>query len=111
MGYTKSIADNIKKYRLLNHMTQAEMATKLFLDTQYYAQLERGERSFTIEKIIQVCKLFQLEISDIIVIDSPNSTDTNQELISSINQTVETLTHSQLLALQQFLDCVLPLMK
>lgn len=45
-----SIAENIKKYRLLNNMTQKELSEKLFLDTQYYAQLERGERNFTIEK-------------------------------------------------------------
>ena len=46
-----TIAKNIKKYRLLNNMTQEELAQKLFLDTQYYAQLERGKRNFTIEKI------------------------------------------------------------
>lgn len=46
------ISQNIKKYRLLNNMTQEELAGKLYLDTQYYAQLERGERNFTIEKII-----------------------------------------------------------
>ncbi len=36
-----AISQNIKKYRLLNHMTQEELAKELYLDTQYYAQLER----------------------------------------------------------------------
>lgn len=45
-----SIHQNIRKYRLLNNMTQEELAEKLDLDTQYYAQLERGERNYTIEK-------------------------------------------------------------
>ncbi|MBQ3602190.1 MAG: helix-turn-helix transcriptional regulator, partial [Lachnospiraceae bacterium] len=53
-----SIANNIKKYRLLNNMTQKELSEKLYLDTQYYAQLERGERNFSIEKIAMICSLF-----------------------------------------------------
>ena len=34
---TNSIAQNIKKYRLLNNMTQEQLANALYLDTQYYA--------------------------------------------------------------------------
>ena len=43
------ISNNIKKYRLLNNMTQEALAEQLGLDTQYYAQLERGERNFTLK--------------------------------------------------------------
>ena len=38
---TNTISQNIKKYRLLNHMTQEQLAEQLELDTQYYAQLIR----------------------------------------------------------------------
>ena len=55
-----SISQNIKKYRLINNLTQEELAGKLNLDTQYYAQLERGERNFTIEKIINLCSIFHI---------------------------------------------------
>lgn len=42
---TNTISQNIKKYRLLNNMTQETLAGLLDPDTQYYAQLERGERN------------------------------------------------------------------
>ena len=75
-----AISENIKKYRLLNNMTQERLAGMLNLDTQYYAQLERGERNFTVEKIIKVCSIFHIGIENIIEIDSIEKEDTSQIL-------------------------------
>ena len=80
---TNSIAQNIKKYRLLNNMTQEQLANALYLDTQYYAQLERGERNFTIEKIILACTIFHVGIENIIVIEDTSVND-NSELLEKI---------------------------
>lgn len=55
-----TIAQNIKKYRPLNNMSQEELAQHLNLDTQYYAQLERGERNFSLWRVISVCHLFHI---------------------------------------------------
>jgi len=104
------IAQNIKKYRLLNNMTQEELSGKLFLDTQYYAQLERGERNFTIDKIIQACKLFHIGIENIIEIDKSELTDTG-ELCQKLSSSLNTLTHSQLVLLEKFITDFLPYVK
>lgn len=45
------VHENIKKYRKLNNMTQEKLAAALEMDPQYYAQLERGERNFSLEKL------------------------------------------------------------
>lgn len=98
-----SIAQNIKKYRLLNNMTQEELAKQLYLDTQYYAQLERGERNFTIEKIINVCSLFHIGVEDIIELPSSKKTDTTnlqKDIIAQLNE----LSYPQLLLLQKFMS-------
>ena len=50
------VHENIKKYRKLNNMTQEKLAAALEMDPQYYAQLERGERNFSLEK----CRLSEL---------------------------------------------------
>ena len=107
-----SISKNIKKYRQLNRMTQEELAAKLFLDTQYYAQLERGERNFTIEKIALACSVFNVGIEDIIELDvahSPASDTTS--VISEINNQLAPLTQSQLLLVQKFIKDVVPYCK
>ncbi len=98
-----SIAQNIKKYRLLNNMTQEELARQLYLDTQYYAQLERGERNFTIEKIINVCSLFHIGVEDIIELPSSEEADTSRLQEDIITQLRE-LSQPQLLLLQKFMS-------
>lgn len=108
---TNSIAQNIKKYRLLNHMTQEELAQKLYLDTQYYAQLERGERNFTIEKIILSCSIFHIGVEDIIEIPKDTSSDNCQSIINSLTAQLHSLSHSQLLLVQKFITEVIPYCK
>lgn len=102
-----SICQNIKKYRLLNKKTQEEVAELLNLDTQYYSQLERGERNFTIEKIIRLCSIFNVGIEDIIEIETA-SDNRNPELVEQITAQIKDLSHSQLIALEKFITEVLP---
>lgn len=104
------ISKNIKKYRLLHQMTQETLATELHLDTQYYAQLERGERNFTLEKIISLCKIFNIRIEDIIEIETlpPENTDIQlQNLIALI----EPLSNSQLRLVETFVREIIPYTK
>lgn len=104
------ISKNIKKYRLLNKMTQEELASELELDTQYYAQLERGERSFTIEKLIRICQIFQIGIEEIIEINE-HSPESDDYLVKNINRQLITLSHSQLLLITKFIEEIIPYTK
>ena len=104
-----SIAQNIKKYRLLNNMTQKDLAEKLFLDTQYYAQLERGERNFSIEKIAMICSLFHIGIEDIIELDSDaTSISDAATLTNELKSSLDTLSYSQLLIVKKFIQEIVP---
>lgn len=104
-----SIAQNIKKYRLLNNMTQKDLAEKLFLDTQYYAQLERGERNFSIEKIAMICSLFHIGIEDIIELDADATSITDSTTLSNeLKSALDTLSYSQLLIVKKFIQEIVP---
>ena len=85
------------------------MASKLFLDTQYYAQLERGERNFTIEKIILACQIFHIGIEKIIIIENSEKEE-NPLLVSSITEQLQDLNHNQLLLVEKFIEKLLPYM-
>lgn len=104
------ISQNIKKFRLLNKMTQEELAALLDLDTQYYAQLERGERNFTIEKITRLCSIFHVGIENIIELPASEIQDTEQ-LIKRLIPQLENLTYSQLLMVEKFITEVIPYTK
>lgn len=107
---SNSISQNIKKYRLLNNMTQEDLAGALDLDTQYYAQLERGERNFTVEKIIRLCTIFHIGIENIIEIDSQNNEDTTQ-LRQHLNKKLENLSYTQLSLIDKFINEIIPYIK
>lgn len=107
---SNSISQNIKKYRLINNMTQEELASKLNLDTQYYAQLERGERNFTIEKIISLCSIFHIGIEHIIEVDTPANENT-ELLMKRLVPELGKLSYNQLSAIERFLHEIVPYIK
>ena len=100
------ISQNIKNLRLLNNMTQEELSGLLELDTQYYSQLERGERNFTIEKIIRLCQILHVGVEDIIPVENSPAPDTTAQ-IARIDQMIRSLSSSQLSLLEKFITEVL----
>ncbi|MDE6406041.1 MAG: helix-turn-helix domain-containing protein [Lachnospiraceae bacterium] len=105
-----TISQNVKKYRLLNHMTQEALANALDLDTQYYAQLERGERNFTVEKIVRLCSLFHIGIENIIEVEYDEKENTN-ELCQTLMKEMEVLSFTQLSLVQKFIHEIVPYIK
>lgn len=101
-----SISRNIRKYRLLNSMTQEQLAEQLNLDTQYYSQLERGERNFTIEKIAALCSIFHIGIEQIIAIE--NVSINTDEMLSKIHSQLESLNYKQLILIEKFITEIVP---
>lgn len=107
---TITIAKNIKKYRLLNQLTQEQLASMLNMDTQYYAQVERGERKFTLEKVLLACQVLHVNIQDIIEIPK-NEQRHNEKSLQKIQTYLETATDSQLFLIEKFITEILPYIK
>lgn len=105
-----SISQNIRKYRLLNSMTQEQLAEQLSLDTQYYSQLERGERNFTLEKIAAVCSIFHIGIDRIVDIEE-ETTKSTDELLLKVTAHLKPLTYSQLILIDKFISDIIPYTK
>ena len=61
-----AIADKIRSQRLKAGLTQAEVAIKASLSTNYYARVERAEVSPTVETLEKIVKALKLRSSDIL---------------------------------------------
>ena len=108
-GISVVISKNMKKYRLLNHMTQEQMAEKLYIDTQYYVQLERGIRGFTIEKIVAACAVFHIGIENIIEIEKVGIQENESEFLQTeLSEKIKSLSYRQLILTERFISDVLP---
>lgn len=55
-----SIGLTLQKYRLLNHLTQNEVAEKTFLEPRHISQIERGYSKGSIDTIIKFCNAYHI---------------------------------------------------
>lgn len=66
MGSQKKIAQKLKKVRLDQEMTQADIAEKAKISTNYYARIERGEVNPSIDVFEDIVKALKVKSSKII---------------------------------------------
>ncbi len=62
----KQIAKRIKQVRLEKGLTQTEVAEKAGISTNYYARVERGEVSASIEVFEKITKALKIKSSEIL---------------------------------------------
>ena len=108
----KDIAENIKKYRKLHSLTQAELAEKMNMDSQYYAQLERFDnpiRHFTLDKILKACSIFNCTPNDIIGKLPLEHSEFHDTMQAEIIKKLDLLSEKQLYVLLQYIDRIVPL--
>ena len=107
------VHENIKKYRKLNNMTQEKLAAALEMDPQYYAQPERGERNFSLEKIVQICSVLHVNVEDIVDITPVENSgkESPARKLERLLPLMDTLSEKQMLVLEKFIKEILPYLK
>ena len=66
MGSQKELGRKIKKARLRSDLTQAEVAEKAGIHTNYFARIERGEENPSIDIVESIAKALKVKSSDIL---------------------------------------------
>ena len=64
-GTTKKVAKKLKSLRLYRDLTQAEIADKAKMSTNYYAKIERGEVRPSVDIYERLAKALKVTASDI----------------------------------------------
>lgn len=111
-NYYRDIAGNMKKFRKLHSLTQAELSEKMNMDSQYYAQLERFDnpsRHFTLDKILAACDVFNCTPNDIIGKTPIENSLNRTHILDQIYSGIKSLNDRQLYILQQYLEKIAPL--
>lgn len=60
------IGKNLKKLRQEKQLTQAELAKKAGINTNYYARIERGEETPSLDTLKKLTKILKVKSSDIL---------------------------------------------
>ncbi len=64
-GFRQEVGKRIKTLRLKANLTQAEVAKKAKLNINYFAVIERGEVTTSIEKLKKISDALDVDISKI----------------------------------------------
>ncbi|MFI3277414.1 MAG: helix-turn-helix transcriptional regulator [Rikenellaceae bacterium] len=62
----KTFGNNVREQRLLNKVSQEELAFNANLDRTYIGGVERGERNVSLHNISKIAKALNIEISTLL---------------------------------------------
>jgi transcriptional regulator with XRE-family HTH domain len=60
------IANNVQKLREANKWSQTDLALKMDMSISYIAGLESGKRSLSLLKLVQLAKVFEVRMEEMI---------------------------------------------
>ena len=82
------LGERLKYYRKLNKMTQKDLAANLGVAPRYIGHIEQGHRGPSLNILVEMCKWFNIDMSDILPI---RNKDTEKDrLIGEINDILNT---------------------
>lgn len=63
MNFEEAVGITLKKYRILEKLSQEELSFKVDLDRTYVGKIERGETKVTISILYKLCSYFNVKLS------------------------------------------------
>ena len=107
------IGKNIRKYRKLKGLTIERLAEVLETETNYLGQCERGERRFSLDKLIDLIEYFGITANDIIPVQNKEEKKNREKNIylQEINEILESCSDNQLAVVLNILKESVPFLK
>lgn len=66
------IGTNIKNFRKASHLTQKEVAARLFMEERNYAKIERGEKkTLCITTLLSISEVLNVDLMDLLATAEP----------------------------------------
>ncbi len=63
------LGQNIKKYRNKKQISQADLAERLDLSTEYICRVERGQKYLSLRKLFELADILEIKVSALIDFD------------------------------------------
>lgn len=103
----KETGKGLRKYRLLNEMTQKQLSEAIGMEESSYARVERGEKGMSMEKLIQVCKLLHISLDDIVSLDKYDRNEEDRErFYTDLCDKLKECSTEQLLIIDKLVDTI-----
>ncbi|WP_395147914.1 helix-turn-helix domain-containing protein (plasmid) [Moraxella atlantae] len=97
------INEKIRLLREKNHFTQEDMANRLQLSTNGYANIERGETKLTFERLEQIAEIFDIDVTELVSYGEQNAINyvhsTSNHSLNIVGQASNELLEAEILKL------------
>ncbi len=67
-----NVNDKVKLLRNTHQLTQEEMASRLGINTNSYAKLERGETRLSVDRLEQIANIFEVDLMELMSLGEKN---------------------------------------
>lgn len=107
------IGKNMRKYRKLKGLTLEKLAEVLETETNYLGQCERGERRFSLDKLIDLIEYFGITANDIIPVPNAEKNKSKEKnvYLQEINELLDSCSDNQLAVVLNMLKESVPFLK
>lgn len=90
-----NLHQQIKLVRLSKNLTQLYIAEELGIDAASYSRMERGETQITVERLIKVAKVLDVNVSSFLE-SQLNSSELLEEILAEVKQINKKLNESKI---------------
>ncbi|MCL2342865.1 MAG: helix-turn-helix domain-containing protein [Firmicutes bacterium] len=96
MTNAQIIGQKIKYFRRMNALTQKELAAEIGVAPSYIANIEQGQKRISLDKLVHICKRFNLGLSDLLPMEDAGDSDAKEKLIGEIADALRALEMTQI---------------
>lgn len=91
----QNLGSRIRTYRLKKGISQEELAFKSSLSTTYLGQIERAEKSPTVETLDKVANALDISIYDLFLFDEKIEDDNNNATLNKITAQLSSMSQDE----------------
>lgn len=91
----QNLGSRIRTYRLKKGISQEELAFKSSLSTTYLGQIERAEKSPTVETLDKVANALDISIYDLFLFDEKIEDDNNNTTLNKITAQLSSMSQDE----------------
>ena len=103
----KTIGQRVKHYRIMNNLTQMELAAKIGTASKsYITNIEAGAKGIGLERMVELCGFFNITVSDLLPIitkETDNDAALKEKAIFETVDLLKTLNTSQVTMLKSMI--------
>lgn len=89
-------------------MTQEDLASILEVEPEHIANIEIGRRGISLQKLILMCKYFNVNLSDMIPIEQQDDSKLRSEWVNEIIKALDKLDTEQIGMIKTMITSLLP---